>query len=184
VDIVATEAAEGALLVHVRDTHSGELALLSPDFWRGFLEIRGRLVLVTVSGFRDRPLTSEEMQTVLRAQLTQIRRDNAGPVTVSPEVVAASTAQPAPGDDADVEPEIRLAAAGTGQPAAPETIELELSAEARADAGPPGPGAPDRAPRPPLRRAALGGAYSPARSVGSPLAPRRTPLAPPRPGQG
>lgn len=190
VEIVTIEEEDEALLVHVRDSHEGGLALLSPEFWRGFLDIRGRLVLVTVSGFRDRPLPAEEMHTVLRAQLVRIREDNVTPPVLSPGAAA----------------DVRLVEAGTGadigvdlgpdQAAEAEIAEAVAAAEAEgagasgladlaeiaASTGPPGPGAPERAPPPIFRSAAL--APRPPGDTGSRLAPSTAPIAPSRPSAG
>ncbi len=179
VEVVAIEPAESALFVHVRDTSEGGLALLSPEFWRGFVDVKGRLVLVTVSGFRDRPLPSDEMRRLLGAQVARIRTANAGAVTLSPGLRARAE------EAAPERPEIA---------AARETAEAEIAravaedAVARGGTPPEGPGrsvdtgsalAPRAAPPPPPRRvaAAPGGSASPA-------APRSAPPAPARPAEG
>ncbi|MEM1345822.1 MAG: hypothetical protein AAGI34_14760 [Pseudomonadota bacterium] len=76
VEVVDTRVLSDALYVHVRDTHSGGLSLLAPDFWRAFVELNGRMVLVTVSGFRDRPLGETAMIGVLAAQVMRLRAAN------------------------------------------------------------------------------------------------------------
>ncbi|MGF1502866.1 MAG: hypothetical protein ACFBSD_13720 [Paracoccaceae bacterium] len=89
-ELIEAEPIGATLYVHVRDGHSGTLSLLADDFWRAFLEVEGRLMLVTVSGFRDRPLPPEEMQAALAAQVTAIERANGE----TPEATALALADP------------------------------------------------------------------------------------------
>lgn len=75
--VVAMNRVDGALYVLVDEaTSGGGGSLLAPRFWRAFTEIGGRLVLVTVSGFSDRPLAEEEMLAFLAAQMAGLRRAN------------------------------------------------------------------------------------------------------------
>ncbi|GMG83602.1 hypothetical protein LNKW23_28150 [Paralimibaculum aggregatum] len=182
VEIVDVIEADGALFVHVHDTHEGGLALLSPEFWRGFMDIRGKLVLVTVSGFRDRPLDPEEMHAVLRAQVSRIKHDNANPLTVVDTLLAAADPEVGPAGEGPASERAQDAVA----PAEIDPVILAAAEEAGApvsDYGPAGPGAPEQAPAPKRRGPGVASA-PPEADAGSPRAPRRSPVAPARPGQG
>lgn len=93
VELIESVPMGDGVYVHVRDTHSGELALLAPAFWRAFVEINDRLVLVTVSGFRDRPLSDDTMLAVLAAQVTELRDANGLPLYVEEERLAGAAAR-------------------------------------------------------------------------------------------
>jgi hypothetical protein len=155
VEMVESRRIGDSLYVHVHDRHQGELALLAPDFWRAFVEIEGRLVLVTVSGFRDRPLPEDEMLAVLAAQVARLREANG----MAPEAAERALAR---GAGAVLVPVARRAE-GT-RPAAGDP------ALRAADASEP-TGTP-----PPRRR--------PAASAGARPAPAVAPRAPARPAQG
>lgn len=78
VELVEARQVGDALYVHVRDSYGGELDLLAPDFWRAFVQLNGRLTMVTVSGFRDLALPSDTMLSLLAGQLAELRRANGG----------------------------------------------------------------------------------------------------------
>jgi hypothetical protein len=73
--IVATRRAGRALYVLV-DEEGGQSSFLSPRYWRGFIQINERLVLVTVSSFSDRPTAADGMLAFLASQTAQLRRAN------------------------------------------------------------------------------------------------------------
>ncbi len=78
--VVAAERADGALYVLIEEaTAEGSDSIFAPRFWRSFTEINGRLVLVTVSSFSDRPLGEEEMLSFLAAQMLALRQANGLP---------------------------------------------------------------------------------------------------------
>ncbi|HUF88280.1 MAG TPA: hypothetical protein VMM59_12930 [Thermohalobaculum sp.] len=79
--VVTAERVGRALYVLVEEaTAEGSESIFAPRFWRAFAEINGRLLLVTVSGFNDRPLGEDEMLAFLTAQMTRLRAAN-GPAT-------------------------------------------------------------------------------------------------------
>ncbi|MEM1275753.1 MAG: hypothetical protein AAGH74_04440 [Pseudomonadota bacterium] len=144
-----------ALYVHVYDTSGDSLGIFAPDFWRVFLPIRGRLVLITVNGFAARPLDNEDMMGFLATQVVQLHMSN--------------------GSRASKE-EFEIAAAVEGRFDA-QTGPISL-AELELDDGT----APKKAPKPVIRpvRVASGSGQQTA-EAGSPFAPARAPQAPARP---
>ncbi|MGF1446847.1 MAG: hypothetical protein ACFBRM_11705 [Pikeienuella sp.] len=193
VEMVRGDGASAALYVHVRDSHKGGLALLAPDFWRGFVEIRGRLVLVTVSGFRDRPIDEGEMMDLLRRQVARLRSVNAGPEPDVETLLAAAGAAPEdPGAQAVAEAPAVAGARGDAAAAGDglrdldglEVVVVERGAgdeperlqadQTSSDGGT--AQAPEQAPPPPVRRFVA--ATTPTRPPGA------VPFAPPRPKRG
>jgi hypothetical protein len=72
-----------ALYVLVEDADGG-VPVLAPRFWRAFVELNERLTVVTISGFRDRPLPEEEMLRHLGDQVRQLQVANSEPVNEVP----------------------------------------------------------------------------------------------------
>lgn len=80
-DAAAVEIAESrivgeTLYVLISDRGAGASPLLAPEFWRAFAEVNDRMVLATVSGFRDRPMSSETMLRKLASQVSALRAAN------------------------------------------------------------------------------------------------------------
>ncbi len=148
VEVIEAKAVGDALYVHVHDTDETTLALLAPDFWRAFVEINGRLVLVTVSGFRDRPLPPETMLTLLAGQLTALRAANAA-APVADEVVLASGTRVRRRDAGSVPTDPRPAREGGLSPVVVSGIPVPPARPVKAAEA--GPGAPAIAPRAPPR---------------------------------
>lgn len=67
---------QGALLIHVSDTSAEGLTAVVSDHWRGFLDVNGHLVTVTVTAFATRPLGAEAGLDLIRAFLARIRVEN------------------------------------------------------------------------------------------------------------
>jgi hypothetical protein len=67
------------LYVLVEDSNGG-VPVLAARFWRAFVELNERLAVVTISGFRDRPLPEEEMLRHLGDQVRQLQVANSEPV--------------------------------------------------------------------------------------------------------
>lgn len=75
--VVAAKRVGGTLYVLIEEARAeGSESIFAPGFWRAFTEINGRLVLVTVSGFNDRPLGEDEMLAFLASQITRLREAN------------------------------------------------------------------------------------------------------------
>ena len=79
-EIVTMRRVDGALYVLIEEREGeGSESIFAPRFWRAFTEVNGRLVLVTVSCFNDRPLGEGEMLDFLAAQITELREANGQP---------------------------------------------------------------------------------------------------------
>jgi hypothetical protein len=83
VGVADTRRIGNTLYVLVEDTNGG-VPVLAPRFWRAFLELNDRLAVVTISGFRDRPLPEEEMLRHLGDQVRQLQVANSEPVNEVP----------------------------------------------------------------------------------------------------
>lgn len=71
---------DGALLLHLEDRSTDLVPILSNRFWRAFVELNGRLTVVTISGFRDRPLGRERMLAYLISQVQTLGGVNETPL--------------------------------------------------------------------------------------------------------
>ena len=74
--IIATRRIGGALYVLIEEPATDQTSILAPRFWRAFININGRLVLVTVSSFSDRPMAEDSMMGFLTQQMTRLRQAN------------------------------------------------------------------------------------------------------------
>jgi hypothetical protein len=83
VRVADTRRIGNTLFVLVEDTNGG-VPVLASRFWRAFLEVNERLAVVTISGFRDRPLPEEEMLRHLGDQVRQLQVANSEPVNEVP----------------------------------------------------------------------------------------------------
>ena len=141
-EIIAMRRLDGVLYVLIEEqTAEGSGSILSPRFWRAFTDVNGRMVLVTVSGFNDRPLGEGEMLAFLAAQMAELREANGQEASADEsEIAAVGMGALGPGGATAVAPlpASRKAASGT-------TREMAV-----ADAAEPG-GAPILAPMAPRR---------------------------------
>ena len=80
VKVVESRRIGDGVYVMVDDSNEGVVPILDPKFWRAFIELNDRLAVVTVSGFRDRPLGREEMLKHLVSQVQTLRLANASPI--------------------------------------------------------------------------------------------------------
>lgn len=64
------------LYVLVRDGDTTPLPVLHPRFWRAFVELGGRMAMITVSGFRAAPVEPEQMLAFLVAQVVALKQAN------------------------------------------------------------------------------------------------------------
>lgn len=69
VAIQESRESDGALMLYLEDNSTDVVPILSNRFWRAFIELHGRLAVVTMSGFRDRPLDREKMFAYLVSQV-------------------------------------------------------------------------------------------------------------------
>jgi len=73
--VVATRKVGGALYALVEGRQTAK-SFLAPRFWRTFININARLLLVTVSSFSDRPIAEEAMMGFLAQQIARLRDVN------------------------------------------------------------------------------------------------------------
>jgi hypothetical protein len=78
--IIATRRIGGALYVLIEEPGAGSASILAPRFWRAFININGRLSLVTLSSFSDRPMAEDAMMGFLAQQMIRLRRINGLPI--------------------------------------------------------------------------------------------------------
>ncbi len=76
VQIVDSRTLGRGLYVFIEESTVENLSLLSERFWRAFVELNGRLTIVTVSGFRDRPISDQAMLAYLTNQVVHLRQAN------------------------------------------------------------------------------------------------------------
>jgi hypothetical protein len=86
--ITATRRVGGALYVLIEEPTAEGASILAPGFWRAFIDINGRLVLVTVSSFSDRPMAEDAMMGFLAQQMSRLRRANGLPVDEEEAAIA------------------------------------------------------------------------------------------------
>ena len=76
VRILATKRKNGAFYLHMSDESEIRVASLAPDYWRGLFDVRGRIVTVTVTGFKDRPMSKAVGFATLDMFVTRIKRES------------------------------------------------------------------------------------------------------------
>ena len=167
VPLVATRRIGGALYVLIEESSAGAASILAPRFWRAFIEINERLVLVTVSSFSDRPVAEDAMMGFLALQMTGLRRVNRLRAEEEEDKIAADMA--ASFDLADAQGGLTLVHSESA-------ALIPAPAPAAASAVISNGSDPVRAPVP-RQRVASAGAGVPRGS-----APARAPVAPQRPG--
>ena len=86
--VVESRRIGDGVYVMVDDSNDGVVPVLDPKFWRAFVELNDRLAVITVSGFRDRPLGREEMLEHLVAQVQTLRVANRYPINETGILVA------------------------------------------------------------------------------------------------
>lgn len=87
VAVADTRRIGDSLYVLVEDA-DGSVPVLAPRFWRAFVELNDRLTVVTISGFRDGPLSEDEMLRYLGDQVRQLQVANSEPIDEAPVQVA------------------------------------------------------------------------------------------------
>lgn len=183
--IIATRRIGGAIYVLVGEDALAP-GLLAPRFWRGFLDVNRRLVLVTVSSFSDRPIGEDGMMAFLAEQMVQLRRANGLPEVAEEGRIAGE-----------------LAKVFAEAPAEPlEVIRSEAGAVTEDGVAPSRAPRPPRSPKAPRRPVAVPQPQAPAAQAPAPQTPApqtpaprtpttqappatagRVPLPPPRPAR-
>ncbi|MEM7236698.1 MAG: hypothetical protein AAF501_02565 [Pseudomonadota bacterium] len=80
VEIMEIRRIGDARYVFIRDRGPNDLGVLAKSFWRAFLPVNSRMLLVTISGFAARPVSESEMLEMLALQVTHLRTANKAPV--------------------------------------------------------------------------------------------------------
>ncbi|MEM9762627.1 MAG: hypothetical protein AAF968_08980 [Pseudomonadota bacterium] len=186
VEIAEMREIDDALFVLARSVDQ-PVPLLSNEFWRAFVEVNERLVLVTVSAFQANELEKEAMFAEALGQVEALRAGNDGILALAPSLSRTADVTPVraisevvPGPEAPVEPEPETKPEGRA--------ELEAEEQNPADALPqiaPVPRAATQSsePLPPQRPRASQRSASPSGPVeAGPQAPERAPVAPRRRG--
>ncbi len=91
--IVATRRIGGALYVLIEEPQGEGASFLAPRFWRAFININQRLVLVTVNSFQDRPLAEDTMMGFIAQQMTRLRQANGLPADEEEDEIARQMAE-------------------------------------------------------------------------------------------
>jgi len=76
VEIIETRRIGNALYVRVQEEDSGGFGFLAPRYWRAFVELNNRLVVVTVSALRDAQIGNDEILAQLARQVADLRLAN------------------------------------------------------------------------------------------------------------
>lgn len=79
--VLETREIGDGLYVLVQDRQTTPLPVLAPRFWRAFVELSGRMTMVTVSSFRESPVSEDTMLSFLTAQVVALRRANSQPAS-------------------------------------------------------------------------------------------------------
>jgi hypothetical protein len=158
--VIATRRIGGALYVLIEEASADRSSILAPRFWRAFIDISDRLVLVTVSSFSDRAIAEDAMLGFLTLQMAGLRRTNDLPADPEEDEIAESMAA-----------SLQLAD-GQGELTVTRSAEAVVTSDGTD---------PVRAPIP-LQRGQVASAGVEARTGAGAFAPARAPAAPQRPG--
>lgn len=116
VSVIRTQREDDALYILVEDKSAQAVPLLAPRFWRAFAVLNDRLTVVTVSGFREAPMSEDAMLRHLSGQMRELQMANANPIDDAPtRMAAAAPASAAPAAGAAPAAEAEVA---TGTPSA------------------------------------------------------------------
>lgn len=87
-EVIATRRSGGAIYALIGEA-DGASPIFAPHFWRGFIDINDRLVLITVSCFSDRPVADDMMLSFLAKQVARLRAANGMPAVKDEQKIAA-----------------------------------------------------------------------------------------------
>lgn len=134
VEVVATRRLGDGLYVLVEDRGSSPLPILAPRFWRAFVELSGRMSMVTASSFREAPVAEDELLAFLVRQVVALRHANRASPSGDELEMAGRVDQRYLVASADNAPELEVAGSGDGLP---EPSAFETAGEAMGDAAEP-----------------------------------------------
>lgn len=78
VKIVKISALDAVMLIHATDTSSATGQEVEADYWRALMQVKGKIVTLTVLGLKKRPVPTEVKHALLRAFIQQMRTVNGG----------------------------------------------------------------------------------------------------------
>ena len=84
VQVLSVFTDEGAVIVNAIDQSLMPQGELSPEYWRGFFDIKGRVVTASVFSLNDKPLSAGTGQALLLELIAALRAANLGPETAQP----------------------------------------------------------------------------------------------------
>lgn len=90
VEVLATRRVGDGLYVLVEDRSGVPLPVLGPRFWRAFVELGGRMSMVTASSFRESPVGEDALLAFLVRQVVALRQAN-GAAPAGDELQMAGT---------------------------------------------------------------------------------------------
>jgi len=96
VEVLETFQQEAVFYIHARDASPGFAPGMSPDYWRAYFDLAGRIVTVSAIGFDAAPLSRSEGLAALRGFAARIRAANI------PPAAAATGPRPLPRPDGPV----------------------------------------------------------------------------------
>lgn len=78
VSILSTTERDGVFYVHVEDRGTQPVAGVEPQFWRAFLELGDRFVVLSVLEFQGAGVSSQESLNLIASLATSLKRSNGG----------------------------------------------------------------------------------------------------------
>ena len=90
VRILATRKRGDAFYIRARDTSRNAVPGISQEYWRGLFNVEGRIVTVSVVGFKNKPMSQTDGLAMLDAFAAKIRSENVSRLRVSTRGAPAS----------------------------------------------------------------------------------------------
>ena len=83
VEIIDIHRSDGALIIHARDSGVSEIVGIEDEFWRALLDVNGRIVTLSVTGFEARPMPPDAGRATIEALADRILSANATPTVAT-----------------------------------------------------------------------------------------------------
>lgn len=96
VSVLDTFQKDGMFFLRARDTSKGIVPGASQNYWRGYFDLEGEIVSVSVIGFKSKPLPPAKSLATLREFASLIRKRNTGPFPAVPVGQPAALLTPYP----------------------------------------------------------------------------------------